>query len=117
MSVSYSDISVRVYDTFALFPASLPISSPFALDKSTGDLYYWDGAGFEKIVNASSLLQVSKTLTYNLDGTLNVVTDVRGTKTMGYNLDGTLASLTGTGVYQSKTFTYVGGQLTGVTVV
>lgn len=59
---------------------------------------------------------VSKTLTYNIDGTLDVVTDARGTKTMAYNGDGTLASLTGTGVYKSKAFTYVGGILTEVTV-
>lgn len=116
MSVSYSDISVRVYDTFALFPASLPITSPFALDKLTGQLYYWDGTNWIKIFDAATYTPVSKTLTYNLDGTLNVVTDTRGTKTMAYNVDGTLASVTGTGVYVSKTFTYVGGVLTGVTV-
>lgn len=37
-------------------------------------------------------------------------------KTLAYNVDGTLASLTGTGVYKTKTFTYVGGVLTEVTV-
>jgi hypothetical protein len=68
-------------------------------------------------VDPADLVPISKALTYNIDGTLNVVTDARGTKTMAYNLDGTLASLTGTGIYNSKTFTYVGGVLTDVTVV
>lgn len=66
---------------------------------------------------ATLTIPISKTLSYNIDGTLNVVTDTRGTKTMGYNPDGTLASLTGTGVYKTKTFTYSSGVLTGVTVV
>jgi hypothetical protein len=63
------------------------------------------------------LRPISKSLEYNLDGTLNKVTDARGTKTMAYNLDGTLASLTGTGIYNSKIFTYAGGVLTDVTVI
>jgi hypothetical protein len=60
--------------------------------------------------------QITKNITYNLDGTVNVITDAMGTKTMAYNLDGTLASITGTGVYVTKTFTYTGGVLTDITV-
>lgn len=60
--------------------------------------------------------QITKNITYNLDGTVNVITDAMGTKTMAYNLDGTLASITGTGVYVTKTFTYAGGVLTDITV-
>lgn len=138
MSASYSDIVVRVYNNFASFPTSLPLTSPFALDKSTGTLYYWDGTSYETLdtylfvpytgatgdvdlgthdIYSRNILGLSKTFTYNIDGTLNVVTDAIGTKTMAYNLDGTLASVTGTGIYPSKTFNYVGGVLTGVTVL
>lgn len=60
---------------------------------------------------------VDKTLAYNVDMTLAMVTTAVGTKTMAYNGDGTLASVTGTGVYPTKTFTYdEDGNLTGVTV-
>ena len=65
---------------------------------------------------ANEILGKSKTLAYNLDGTLNVVTTVDGTKTMGYNLDGTLASVTGTGIYPNKAFGFTGGQLTDIVV-
>lgn len=61
-------------------------------------------------------IELSKTLTYNLDDTLDVITTTKGTKTMGYNPDGTLASVTGTGIYKDKAFTYVGGLLTEITV-
>lgn len=61
--------------------------------------------------------QITKNITYNLDGTVNVITDAMGTKTMAYNLDGTLASITCTGVYKSKTFTYSSGVLTDITIV
>lgn len=67
-------------------------------------------------LSVEKVSEKSKTLSYNLDGTLDVVTDSNGTKTMAYNLDGTLASVTGTGIYKNKAFTYVGGVLTGVTV-
>lgn len=56
------------------------------------------------------------TLTYNLDGTLDVVTTASGTKTMGYTL-GKLTSIVGTGIYPSKNFTYTGDNLTGIDVL
>jgi hypothetical protein len=59
---------------------------------------------------------ISKSITYNLDGTVNVITTASGTKTMSYNLDGTLASITGTGIYKNKTFTYTDGKLTNIGV-
>lgn len=61
-------------------------------------------------------IPLSKSFTYNGDGTLDVVTDINGTKTMSYNGDGTLAASTGTGVYFTKTMTYAGGVLTDITV-
>lgn len=62
-------------------------------------------------------LGIAKTLSYNPDGTLNVVTSANGTKTMVYNPDGTLASVIGTGIYKTKTFTYAGGLLTDIGVI
>lgn len=56
------------------------------------------------------------TLTYNMDGTLNVVTTASGTKTMGYS-GGKLVSITGTGIYPSKNFSYTGDSLTGIDVL
>ncbi len=56
------------------------------------------------------------TLTYNMDGTLDVVTTSAGTKTMGYTGD-KLTSITGTGIYPSKTFSYTGDQLTSIDVL
>jgi hypothetical protein len=58
---------------------------------------------------------VSKTLSYNLDGTLNQVSDALGTVTMQYTGD-KLTAVVGTGVYASRSFTYTGDQLTAVTV-
>jgi hypothetical protein len=59
---------------------------------------------------------ISKTISYNVDGTVNVITTANGTKTLNYNIDGTLASITGTGIYKNKAFTYSGGVLTAITV-
>ena len=55
-------------------------------------------------------------ITYNIDDTVNVVTTQHGTKTMLYNVDGTLAGITGTGIYHNKTFVYTGGHLTNIIV-
>jgi hypothetical protein len=49
-----------------------------------------------------------KVITYNGDGTINVITDSLGTKTFTYNGNGTIASIIGTGIYQTKTFVYDG---------
>jgi|LakMenEpi03Aug12_release.lakeMendotaPanAssembly.Ray.scaffolds.fasta_scaffold215483_2 YD repeat-containing protein len=74
------------------------------------------------IVEASNLTgtntgdQEAGTYAYNPDGTLHTTTTAYGVRTMAYNPDGTLASITGTGVYKTKTFTYVGGVLTGISV-
>jgi hypothetical protein len=61
------------------------------------------------------VIGMSATMTYNIDGTLNVVTDALGTKTMVYT-DGKLTGVIGTGAHVSKTLSYTGDQLTGVTV-
>jgi len=60
---------------------------------------------------------VSKTLTYNMDGTLDQITDSNGTKIMGYNIDGTLGQIDATGIYESKEFVYSGGKLTEINIV
>jgi len=61
---------------------------------------------------------ISKGLTYDGSDRLSVVTDARGTKTFGYDGSSKLISITGTGEYVSKTFTYNGfDQLTNVTVL
>ena len=61
-------------------------------------------------------LPLDTTLTYNVDDTLDVVTTASGTKTMGYSM-GKLVSITGTGAYPSKTFSYTGDLLTGIDVL
>jgi hypothetical protein len=67
-------------------------------------------------IGADEDISIPKTLTYNENGTLNVITTSIGTKTLGYNLDGTLATITGTGSYKDKTFTYTDGKLTSIGV-
>lgn len=83
-----------------------------------GQLPVWNNTGgyFDFDVNIFDTSR-TKSITYNVDGTVNVITDAKGTKTMAYNVDGTLASITGTGVYKSKTFTYSSGVLTDITVI
>jgi YD repeat-containing protein len=76
-----------------------------------GDLGGSSSNGYAKTVRG-----VSATLTYDGNGRLSTMTTSIGTKTMGYNPDGTLASITGTGNYRSKSFTYSGGKLAGVTI-
>jgi len=66
--------------------------------------------------SAVDIIGVNSSITYNLDGTVNVITKPNGTKTMGYNPDGTLATITGTGIYKNKTFTYSSGVLQSVVV-
>lgn len=61
-------------------------------------------------------LPLDTTLSYNVDDTLDVVTTASGTKTMGYSM-GKLVSITGTGAYPSKTFSYTGDLLTGIDVL
>jgi hypothetical protein len=61
-------------------------------------------------------VDVTQTLAYNPDGTINTITTSLGTKTFSYNPDGTLAQIIGTGEYKTKTFAYTGGKLTGITV-
>lgn len=73
------------------------------MTKGAADMYYLPIVG------------LSRTLTYNADGTLNTMTDPNGTKTMVYTA-GMLTLMTGTGNYRSKTFTYSGTQLTDVIV-
>lgn len=58
---------------------------------------------------------VSKTISYNGDGTVNQIIDSRGTKTMVYS-GGVLVGIVGTGLYKQKTLNYTSGILTSITV-
>jgi hypothetical protein len=60
---------------------------------------------------------VSKTITYNLNGTINVIISSKGTKTMVYNLIGFLTKIIGTGEYKSKNFIYTNNKLTAIEVI
>jgi YD repeat-containing protein len=76
-----------------------------------GDLGGTVSDGFVKTVRG-----VNATMAYDINGRLTGMSSALGTKTMAYNPDGTLASVTGTGSYKTKTFTYTDGKLTGVVV-
>jgi len=82
-------------------------------DSATRDV----GTGTGQVMDARDgrIVGISKTISYNLDGTVNVITDALGTQTMVYTGD-KLTGITGTGAYVSKVITYSGDQLTGVTV-
>jgi len=82
-------------------------------DSATRDV----GTGTGQVMDARDgrVIGMSATMTYNIDGTLNVVTDALGTKTMVYT-DGKLTGVIGTGAHVSKTLSYTGDQLTGVVV-
>ena len=53
----------------------------------------------------SNITETSKTLTFNLDGSLNSCTDSVGSETIVYTV-GIPSSVVGTGVYVNKTLTY-----------
>lgn len=92
--------------------------APFNIKKILNDpqlrmLLHGGGVTQSNVVQA---LDISKTFTYNADGTLNVVSSAIGTKTMVYTA-GVLTSVVGTGAYKSKVLTYNGsGKLTITTV-
>ena len=71
-----------------------------------------DGRGDVTILSSNN---VSKTITYNADGTVNTVSDSTGTKTMVWSA-GVLTGINGTGVYKNKTFVYSGSQLTNINI-
>ena len=104
---------------------------------SVGDALIWDGAkyspaplpggggdpvlggdlgGVASDGHVKTVRGVSSSLTYDGNGRLSTVTTALGTKTMTYSPDGTLASITGTGRYRNKAFTYSGGKLSAVAV-
>ena len=55
--------------------------------------------------STSNITETSKTLTFNLDGSLNSCTDSVGSETIVYTV-GIPSSVVGTGVYVNKTLTY-----------
>jgi hypothetical protein len=87
-------------------PAGSGGGSPVAL---AGDLGGTSDDGFVKAVRG-----VDSVVTFNVDGTANVVTTALGTKTMEYT-SGKLTRVVGTGQYKTKTISYAGGQ-TAITV-
>lgn len=86
------------------------LTSFASLSFQLGDTIFFDGGN---LINGNK--DVSKTFTYNVDGTLNVITDSRGTKTMVWS-GGVLTGVIGTGYYKTKTFSYTDGALTSITV-
>jgi hypothetical protein len=73
-------------------------------------------AGTSKEVRIITQLEpVSKTLTYT-GSLLTQIVDAYGTQMFSYDVNGNLTSVTGTGKYRSKTFTYSGGNLTSIAV-
>ena len=73
------------------------------------------GGGSTTINQGGGVVELSKTFTYNNDGTLHMESDTSGTKTFNYTA-GVLTSITGTGAYKNKTFTYSAGVLQSITV-
>jgi hypothetical protein len=66
--------------------------------------------------NGGETAEVDSVLTYNLDGTLSTISTVLGTKTFTYTA-GKLTGITGTGVYNSKIFTYDGSKLVAIEII
>lgn len=77
----------------------------------SGDLGGTTTDGYVKTVRG-----VSGTFSYDGQNRLVFMSTALGTKTYSYNPDGTLDSITGTGSYRSKQFTYSGGLLVDVVV-
>lgn len=77
----------------------------------SGDLGGTTTDGYVKTVRG-----VSGTFSYDGQNRLVFMSTALGTKTFDYNPDGTLGSITGTGNYRSKQFTYSGGLLVDVVV-
>ena len=68
-------------------------------------------------VRGDNLINESiNSLTYNIDGSLNIITTGSGTKTMVYD-NNILIGIIGTGIYPSKNFTYADGKLIATEVV
>lgn len=68
-------------------------------------------------VKGDNLINESiNSLTYNVDGSLNIITTDSGTKTMVYD-NNILIGIIGTGIYPSKNFTYADGKLIATEVV
>ena len=94
----------------AAWQAALNASSPGTAVLG-GDLGGTVSSGYVNLVRG-----VSSSITYDGQGRVSVITTAFGTKTLAYNGDGTLASITGTGNYHNKAFSYAGGILRSVTV-
>lgn len=55
-------------------------------------------------------------ITYNIDGTIDVITTSIGTRSMVYE-DGKLSSIIGSGEYKTKNFNYIDGKLVSIEVI
>jgi hypothetical protein len=94
----------------ALLPSQVGNTDKFLKTNGTTALWATPPSG-------SGAAELSKSFTYDGDGRLSVITDSSGTKTLSYNLDGTLNQIVGTGPYVTKTFSYnLDGTLSGISV-
>lgn len=69
----------------------------------------------KNIINLTPVVALSKTIEYS-GGKVSLVSDVNGTKSFTYSW-GKLISITGTGIYPSKTLVYTSGILTWIIVL
>jgi hypothetical protein len=108
----------KVYKSISAIPTPYEANAIYFVRVGLGfDLYMADSTGTNVFKsNEPTVPELTTSITYNPNGTVNVVTTSMGTKTMAYNPDGTLASITGTGIYKNKAFSYSSGTLTSVTV-
>lgn len=58
---------------------------------------------------------LNSTLTYDISGNLSSIVTARGSKTFGWD-NGLLLSISGSGEYVSKSFTYTDGVLTSINI-
>jgi hypothetical protein len=68
-----------------------------------------------QIINISGAFD--KTLTYDINNNLSSITTIKGTKTFNYDGSGNLISISGTGIYPTKSFIYTDGQLTQILII
>jgi YD repeat-containing protein len=71
----------------------------------------------ESVSPSPTPVELDAVLTYDAQGNLETYTTSGGTKTFEYDSDGNLINIVGTGIYPSKHFTYVDGNLTQVDVI
>jgi len=112
----YGDIEAVAPALSVLGRSANSVGAPDFIEASANGLFLGRQSDVVDFYPVPPPTPLDTTLTYNLDGTLDVVTTASGTKTMVYTL-GKLTSIVGTGIYPSKNFTYTGDALTGIDVL